>query len=71
MASLICHGLFDRFPNLRIATIETGGMGVPHAARASCAGVPDRRPGLRPDPVEPFREHVWVAPFYEDDVLAR
>ena len=24
LAALICHGLFDRFPNLRIATIESG-----------------------------------------------
>ena len=27
--------------------------------------VPDAFPG---DPVEAFRGHVWVAPFYEDDI---
>jgi predicted TIM-barrel fold metal-dependent hydrolase len=27
--------------------------------------VPDAFPG---DPIETFRRHVWVAPFYEDDI---
>lgn len=36
MAALVCHGVFDRFPNLRIASIETSltnlkeGLGVEH-----------------------------------------
>ena len=26
------------------------------------------RSGIVDDPVEQFRKHVWVAPFYEDDI---
>ena len=29
MAAFVTHGLYDRFPNLRVATIENGGMYVP------------------------------------------
>jgi predicted TIM-barrel fold metal-dependent hydrolase len=67
-ASLIVGGVFERFPALRTASIENGSDWVAHLfARMS------KSFGMTPhayaeDPRETFRQHVWVAPFYEDDL---
>jgi predicted TIM-barrel fold metal-dependent hydrolase len=70
MASLISDRLFERFPNLRVATIETGsGWVKPLLKKLRSLSV--QMPGeFDRDPYELFREHVWVSPFFEDDVLA-
>jgi predicted TIM-barrel fold metal-dependent hydrolase len=66
-AALICHGLFDRFPNLRIASIENGSGWVPELLR-KLKKVGAQHPHVfRRNPVETFKEHFWVAPFWEDD----
>jgi predicted TIM-barrel fold metal-dependent hydrolase len=68
LAALICHGLFDRFPRLRVATIESGSYWVePLLAKLAKAygQMPTR---FQHDPVEQLRRHVWVAPYYEDDL---
>lgn len=68
LAALVCHGVFERFPNLRVASIENGAMWVPDLLRnlrdahGKMPMVFDRHP------VEQFREQVWVAPYYEDDM---
>jgi len=68
MASIVCGGLFDRHPRLRVATIETGSSWVgPLLARFAKAY--GQMPfAFRHDPVEAFRRHVWVSPYYEDDL---
>jgi predicted TIM-barrel fold metal-dependent hydrolase len=68
MAALVCGGLFDRHPRLRVATIETGSSWVsPLLARFKKAY--GQMPfAFQRDPVEAFREHVWVSPYYEDDL---
>ena len=67
-AALICHGVFDRFPNLRIASIESGSEWVPQLIK-KLKKVYGQNPGaFGQDPIESFRQHVWVAPFYEDDL---
>jgi predicted TIM-barrel fold metal-dependent hydrolase len=68
LASLICGGLFDRHKNLRVATIETGSAWV-----APLLGKLKKAYGQMPtafgqDPVEAFQRHVWVSPYYEDDL---
>jgi predicted TIM-barrel fold metal-dependent hydrolase len=68
MAALIGHGVFDRHPELRVATVELGSGWVPELLRRlslSYGKVP-RQFGR--DPVEAFRAHVWVTPFQEDHV---
>ena len=60
--------LFERFPNLRIASVENGSeflRDLFHKLRST-----DRRtPGyFGEDPIESFRQHVWINPFWEDDV---
>jgi predicted TIM-barrel fold metal-dependent hydrolase len=67
-AALICHGVLERFPALRLASIENGAMWVPDLLR----NLKDAR-GKMPfafqrHPVDQFTEQVWVAPYYEDDM---
>jgi predicted TIM-barrel fold metal-dependent hydrolase len=68
MAALVCQGLFDRFPNVRVATIESGAEWVPLLIKKLAKSFGQMPTSFRSDPVEAFREHVWVAPFYEDDM---
>jgi predicted TIM-barrel fold metal-dependent hydrolase len=71
MAALVCHGVFARHPRLRVATIESGSEWVPllvKKMKKSYAMAPKAFPGG--DPVEELREHVWVSPYYEDDLPA-
>jgi predicted TIM-barrel fold metal-dependent hydrolase len=71
IAALVCHGVFARHPNVRVATIESGSEWVPLLVgkmKKSYAMAPNAFPGG--DPVEQLRGHVWVSPYYEDDLLA-
>ncbi len=67
-AAIICHGVFDRFPNVRIASIESGSEWVPQLLKKLKKAYSQNPLAFEHDPVESFREHVWVAPFYEDDL---
>jgi predicted TIM-barrel fold metal-dependent hydrolase len=68
LASLVCDQLFHRFPNLRVASVENGAgflRGLFH--RLDALG--HKLAGWFPeDPVETFRRHIWINPFWEDDV---
>ena len=67
-ANLLAHGLFARFPNLRIASIETGSAWVFHLfekLKKSFGQTPQAYPE---DPRQTFKRHVWVSPFYEDEL---
>jgi predicted TIM-barrel fold metal-dependent hydrolase len=68
MAALVCHGLFDRFPNIRVASIEAGAEWVPALLKKLKKAYGQNPGAFATDPIESFREHVWVAPFYEDDM---
>jgi predicted TIM-barrel fold metal-dependent hydrolase len=68
MAALVCQGLFDRFPNVRVATIESGAEWVPLLLKKLAKAYGQMPSAFASDPVETFRRHVWVAPFYEDDM---
>lgn len=65
---LLAHGLFARFPRLRLAFIENGGTWVGsllHDLQVSHV----QNPGMyRMNPVDQFHRNCWVAPFFEDDV---
>ncbi|WP_327098738.1 amidohydrolase [Nocardia vinacea] len=68
MASLIIHGVFDRHPKLRVASIENGSDFV-HRLAKRMKKLANQSPRSFPnDPVDTLREHVWVAPYYEDDL---
>jgi predicted TIM-barrel fold metal-dependent hydrolase len=67
-AALISHRLFERFPNLRMASIEMGSFWVPWLFQ-SLERVYGQSPrAFAEDPLETFRRHVWIAPFHEDDI---
>ncbi|HZP29196.1 MAG TPA: amidohydrolase family protein [Acidimicrobiia bacterium] len=69
ISSLLADRLFERFPNLRVATIETGSDWVAPLLK-KLRSISVQLPGeFAEDPYELFRRHVWVSPFFEDDVL--
>jgi predicted TIM-barrel fold metal-dependent hydrolase len=68
LASLVFGKLFDRFPNLRVASVENGSEFRGDLFR-KLRSVGRRLPGwFSEDPVETFRRHIWINPFWEDDV---
>jgi predicted TIM-barrel fold metal-dependent hydrolase len=69
MAAMITHGLFGRFPNLRIATVETGSNWVGTLLRELESAYGKRPQSFGGEhPIETFKRHVWVSPFFEDDM---
>ena len=68
MAAMICHGLFDRHPTLKVATLELGAAWVPELHRRLRVAYGKAPQQFGRDPIESFREHVWIAPFYEDHI---
>jgi predicted TIM-barrel fold metal-dependent hydrolase len=68
IASLLALQLFERFPNLRVASIETGSDWVFHLFQKLKKSF-GQTPHLYPeDPRDTFRRHVWVSPYYEDSL---
>jgi predicted TIM-barrel fold metal-dependent hydrolase len=75
MTALILHNLFGRFPRLKVATIEMGCGWVEYLLKRldHAGGLISRRitafgQSLSARPSEIFQQHVWVAPFPEEDV---
>lgn len=68
LATLILEKLFDRFPNVRIASVENGSEFLAPLFRKLATSA-RRLPGyFSENPVLTFRRHVWINPFWEDDV---
>ena len=68
VASLLADGVFLRFPNVRVATIENGSEWVAPLCKKLRKVYAMRGPMWDEDPIETLRRHVYVAPFYEDDL---
>jgi predicted TIM-barrel fold metal-dependent hydrolase len=68
LASLIVHGVFVRHPGLRVASIENGSEWVHRLAKRLHKLANQYPRAFADDPVDELREHVWVAPYYEEDV---
>lgn len=67
-AVLVSHGVFSRHPELRVASIEAGADWVPTLVKKFKKAYAQQPFMFAKDPVDIFREHVWIAPFYEDDI---
>jgi len=69
LGAITCDRIFERFPNMKVASVENGAEFLPLLlAGLKRAGF--QRPGyFASDPVAQFKEHVWVAPFWEDDLV--
>ena len=70
IAALICHGVFDRHPTLKVVSLELGAGWVPYLQRRLRIAYGKSPQLFGRDPIEALRDHVWVAPFYEDDITA-
>jgi len=69
MAALVCGGLFDRHPRLRVATIETGSSWVAQRADQGVLAVEHQIADAFSLRVEAFRKHVWVSPYFYENLL--
>ena len=68
LISLVFENMFQRFPNLRVASIENGAEYLPDLFK-KVRSTSNKMPGYwKDDPIEVFKEHVWINPFWEDDV---
>src|SRR5258708_26105480 len=67
LAALVLHGLFERFPRIRVVSVELGCHCVPFLLK-SLGHVKRRRDwvGLKRDPIEYFPRHVLIEPFAEE-----
>jgi predicted TIM-barrel fold metal-dependent hydrolase len=68
LLTLAFDSLFERFPGVRVASVENGSQFLPsvlhHLEHAKV-----RNPWhFKEDPVALFKEHVYVNPFWEDDL---
>jgi predicted TIM-barrel fold metal-dependent hydrolase len=75
-AALILHNLFGRFPNVRVLSVENGSLFVSYLLK-----VMDKMKGMgragpwiggyvKGRPSEVFKEHVYVVPYHEEDVVS-
>jgi predicted TIM-barrel fold metal-dependent hydrolase len=68
LASMMFAKTFTRFPNLRVASVENGAEFLPELFRR-LRSIDRKMPGYFGDEaVEVFRRHVWINPFWEDDL---
>jgi predicted TIM-barrel fold metal-dependent hydrolase len=67
-AAAVCHRIFERFPRLRLASVESGASWIPDLLHR-LDDAANRNPGYFAEhPRDVFGEHVWVTPFWEDDI---
>ena len=60
--------MYTRFPNLRIASVENGADYLDMLFRKLNQQAKKSHSWFDEDPVELFRKHVWMNPFWEDNV---
>jgi predicted TIM-barrel fold metal-dependent hydrolase len=68
LLTMVLENHLVRFPGLRIASVENGAQFLGDLFR-KVRSIAKKVPGWFPDdPVEIFRNQVWINPFWEDDV---
>ena len=68
LITLAFDKLFERFPNLRIASVENGSEFLGDLFK-KLRSTSHKMPGyFGEDPVQAFKRNVWINPFWEDDV---
>jgi predicted TIM-barrel fold metal-dependent hydrolase len=68
ITALICHGVFERHPTLRVASVENGAEWVGPMLHRLSRTYGQAPKAFKEHPRDTFHRHVFVAPFYEDDV---
>jgi predicted TIM-barrel fold metal-dependent hydrolase len=70
VASLLVHGVFQRHPALRVASIENGSDWL-HLLAKRLRKQRNQMPwSFAEDPLDTLRRHVWVTPYLEEDLHA-
>ena len=65
---MVVDGVFDRHPTLRVASIENGSDWVQLLVKRLTKQA-NQTPWVFPQsPLETIRQHVWVTPYYEEDM---
>ena len=68
LSALCFDRVFERFPGVRVASVENGAAYL-HDVFRMLASLRDRyKHWFQEDPVETFKQHVWINPFWEDDI---
>jgi predicted TIM-barrel fold metal-dependent hydrolase len=67
MASAVAHGLFTRFPSLRLMPVENGSAWVRPLIETFGEEYAHHAHLYDEDPVMVFKRNVWVHPFHEED----
>jgi predicted TIM-barrel fold metal-dependent hydrolase len=68
IASMIVHGVFQRHPSLRVASIENGSNWM-HVLAKHLRKQANQTPWVfAEDPIDTLRRHVWVTPYLEEDL---
>lgn len=70
VASLIAEGVLARNPNIRVATIENGSEWVWPLFKKLKKTYGQHSYAFAENPLDTFARHVFVAPYYEDDLPA-
>lgn len=68
LAAFLAHGVFERFPGLRIGVVENGGSWATRLIDAVDRVYRKKPRDFAEHPAEVFRRHVWVNPFHEEDM---
>ena len=68
VSALICHGVFDRHPDVRVACIENGAFWVEPLLKILDHVYGQMPQHFRQHPVGIFKKHIFVAPFAEDSI---
>jgi predicted TIM-barrel fold metal-dependent hydrolase len=69
VASMVIHGVFTRHPDLRIASVENGSDWLPLLVKRLQKLANQNPRAFEDDPLETIRRHVWVTPYYEEDLV--
>ena len=65
---MIFDRLFERFPNVRLASVENGSEFLPYLFRKLESSGRNLKHYYKEHPIETFKRNVWINPFWEDDI---
>jgi predicted TIM-barrel fold metal-dependent hydrolase len=68
LTALAFDRVFERFPGVRVASVENGAAYLHDVFRMLGSSKNRHKKWFQDDPVDTFRRHVWINPFWEDDI---
>jgi predicted TIM-barrel fold metal-dependent hydrolase len=68
IGSMVIDGVFHRHPTLRVASVENGSDWVALLVKRLLKQANQTPWAFPENPLDVIREHVWVTPYYEEDM---